>query len=107
MSIRIDEARCIGCGRCTEACPGNLLQLRQDTKGRKAEIREVRDCWGCTACMKVCPVSAIGYFLGADLGGSGSTMTIEKKSHFYHWHIRKPGQDEITITIDRQNANQY
>ena len=103
MSISIDPARCIGCGSCMEVCPGNLLQLRQG----RAVIRDARDCWGCTACMKVCPVSAIGYFLGADLGGSGSTMTIERQGHYYHWHIRKPDQHDVTITIDRENANQY
>lgn len=107
MSIRVHEDRCIGCGRCTEACPGNLLLMEGTDAGRKAKIREVRDCWGCTACMKVCPVSATGYFLGADLGGSGSTMTIERQGHYYHWHIRKPDQHDVTITIDRENANQY
>ena len=75
--------------------------------GDEAKIREVRDCWGCTACMKECPVSAIGYFLGADLGGSVSTMTNHKEGHYYHWHIRKADQQEVTITIDRENANQY
>ena len=103
MSIRIESAKCVGCGRCTDVCPGNLLFLQQ----RKAVIRDSRDCWGCTACMKVCSVSAIGYFLGADLGGSGSTMTIERQGHYYHWHIRKPDQHDVTITIDRENANQY
>ena len=103
----VDEGLCIGCGRCTEACPGNLLLMQETDAGRKAKIREVRDCWGCTACMKVCPVSAIGYILGADLGGSGSTMTIERQGHYYHWHIRKPDQHDVTITIDRENANQY
>ena len=55
MSIRIHEDRCIGCGRCTEACPGNLLLMQETDAGRKAKIREVRDCWGCTACMKDAP----------------------------------------------------
>ena len=104
MSIRIHEERCIGCGRCTEACPGNLLFL--SVKG-KAQIRTVEDCWGCTACMKEGPVSAIGYFLGADIGGRGGTMTIERDGHFYHWRVAQPGRDDVVITIDRQNANQY
>ena len=46
MSIRVHEDRCIGCGRCTEACPGNLLLMEETDAGRKAKIREVRDCWG-------------------------------------------------------------
>ena len=104
MSIRIDRRRCTGCGQCREVCPGNLLQVGEEGK---TEIRCLQDCWGCTACMKECPVSAIGYFLGADLGGSGSTMTIHKEGHYYHWHIRKADQQEVTITIDRENANQY
>ena len=27
MSIRIESAKCVGCGRCTDVCPGNLLFL--------------------------------------------------------------------------------
>ena len=34
-------------------------------------------------------------------------MTIERQGHFYHWHIRKPDQHDVTITIDRENANHY
>lgn len=103
MSIRIHEERCIGCGRCLEACPGNLLQF---TPQKKAKIRAVEDCWGCTACMKECPVGAIGYFLGADIGGGG-TLSIRRQGHFYHWCISQPGKDDVVITIDRENANQY
>ena len=25
MSIRIQKSKCAGCGRCIEACPGNLI----------------------------------------------------------------------------------
>ena len=55
MSIKIHTAKCIGCGACTEACPGSLLLLQDG----KAKMRSPRDCWGCTACMKTCPVLAI------------------------------------------------
>ena len=71
MSITIDRALCIGCGRCAEACPGNLIALDDS---QRAAIRIPEDCWGCTACMKECPAGAIRYFLGADIGGAGSPM---------------------------------
>ncbi|WP_230578498.1 4Fe-4S binding protein [Selenomonas ruminantium] len=25
MSIAIEKDKCVGCGQCTEVCPGNLL----------------------------------------------------------------------------------
>ena len=56
MSIRIREEACVGCKRCIEACPGNLIRLGE--RG-KAEIRCVEDCWGCTSCLKECRAKAI------------------------------------------------
>lgn len=104
MSIAINREKCIGCGRCVEACPGNLIRL---DGGLKAEIRIPEDCWGCTSCMKECPVSAIGLFLGADIGGAGSTMRVEKEGDLYHWIVRRPSGEETEITVDRKNANRY
>lgn len=26
MSIKINSNRCVGCGRCIEVCPGNLIK---------------------------------------------------------------------------------
>lgn len=40
MSIRIQKSKCAGCGRCIEACPGNLIKK---DKENKAFIRQVRD----------------------------------------------------------------
>ena len=40
MSIRIQKSKCTGCGRCIEACPGNLIKK---DKENKAFIRQVRD----------------------------------------------------------------
>ena len=78
MSIRIEQQNCIGCGRCTDVCPGNLLFL----KDKKAAIRDQRDCWGCTACVKACPRAAIFYTLEASLGGAGGRLYAEdSRSH--------------------------
>ena len=65
MSICIDQNKCVGCGACTEVCPGNLIfvsPLKQTVEPEKnsvtarkvARLRDVRDCWGCTACVKAC-----------------------------------------------------
>ncbi|MEE1114334.1 MAG: ferredoxin family protein [Eubacterium sp.] len=104
MSIRIDKKQCIGCGRCLEACPGNLIDLDAD---RKAYIRIAEDCWGCTSCLKECPVSAISLYLGADIGGAGSTMKIERNGDIYNWKIRFSDGTGKTISVNRKNANKY
>ena len=88
MSIRIQKSKCVGCGRCIEACPGNLI--KKDKEG-KAFIRQVRDCWGCTSCIKECSRDAIRFFLGAD-----STWTVEK-----------PDGTKITIQVNKKDANKY
>ena len=69
MSIRITQNNCVGCGRCIEACPGNLI--KKDAQG-KAVIKHISDCWGCTSCLKECKTGAISFYLGADMGGAGS-----------------------------------
>lgn len=45
----------------------------------KVYIRNIRDCWGCTACLKECHTGAILYFLGADMGGMGSMLSVRKR----------------------------
>ncbi len=104
MSIQINKAECIGCGKCAKACPGNLIYI---SDARKAAIRDVRDCWGCTSCMKECPVAAISYFLGADIGGDGTRLKIRSGKDEYDWEFIRPDQTVTTIKINRKNANQY
>lgn len=103
MSIRIHKESCIGCGRCIEACPGNLIGL---TEG-KAKILIPEDCWGCTSCLKECPVGAVAYYLGVDMGGRGAVMSIEKEKEIYHWKIHMPKGEIKVISVNRKNANQY
>lgn len=104
MSIRIQKNNCVGCGRCIEACPGNLI--KKDADG-KAEIRHVRDCWGCTSCIKECKVNAIQFFLGADMGGRGSVLKYSEKGEISTWLIESPEGRVQTIEIDKRNSNQY
>lgn len=105
MSIQIQEDRCISCGLCTEACPGNLISL--DTESSKAKIRHPRDCWGCTSCIKECPVQAIRFFLGMDIGGTGSQLSVQREESISQWTIQDKKQREKTITVNAKDANRY
>lgn len=103
MSIKIDEDKCIGCRKCVNICPGNII----DTKGDgKAEIKEGDLCWGCAACLKECGHDAIIYFLGTDIGGDGGVMKVNKLGSSSKWIFEKDNKIEEFITIDSE-SNKY
>ena len=104
MSIRIDRKSCIGCRACVEACPGNLIKI--DSDGR-AFIRRPEDCWGYASCMKECRSGAIFYFLGADIGGRGALMRVQRDASTARWTIQKSDGEPLTIVVDRKQSNQY
>ncbi len=104
MSIMIDKARCIGCGRCGAVCPGSLIKSDEH---RKAYIKYPKDCWGCTSCVKECPVYAIEFFLGADIGGTGSTVHTEEHGSVLRWVVSLPDGTSREIDIDRRESNRY
>ncbi|MCB2361403.1 ferredoxin family protein [Clostridium estertheticum] len=104
MSIKIDLQKCVGCGKCIQMCPGNLI-FKNDKS--KAFIKYSEECWGCTACLKECPVQAINYYLGADIGGKGTFLNTKKEKNILHWHIYKPNKVEIIITTNVAEANKY
>ncbi|MDO4515896.1 MAG: ferredoxin family protein [Bacillota bacterium] len=104
MSIRIDQTACKACGLCRAVCPGSLIKARPDGT---AYLKRPEECWGCTACLKECRHGAIFYFLGADIGGRGSTMKTETEGPLRRWIIRRPDGESVTITVDRRDANKY
>lgn len=104
MSIWIQKNKCAGCGKCVEVCPGNLI--KKDVLGR-AEILHERDCWGCTSCIKECQAGAIVFYLGMDIGGRGSTLSVSKKGDIRTWSITCPGGEEKLIRVNVKDANKY
>lgn len=103
MSIRINQNKCVGCGKCMEVCPGTLIVL----ENQKAFMKYPKNCWGCVSCVKECCVGAIDFYLGADIGGMGSVMNVSSEGALLHWKIKKIDGREIIIDIDRRNSNQY
>lgn len=103
MSIKIDFDKCVGCLKCTQVCPGSLI----DEKDSKAYMRYPDLCWGCVSCVKECSAGAISFFLGADIGGRGSTLKVQKDREILHWIIDKYDGETITIDVNSKNSNKY
>lgn len=103
MSIKIDTKTCIGCSRCVEVCPGNLIKKN----GEKVVIRRPRDCWGCTSCVKACPVNAISFFLGADIGGRGSWITVNDSADELVWIIHRFDGTIQEMRVNKKESNTY
>ena len=103
MSIRINQGSCVGCKRCIEACPGNLIKIIDG----KAVIKREKDCWGCTSCLKECTTGAIEFFLGADIGGKGSILSTKQQGDLRHWIVTAVDGSTKTITINTKESNKY
>jgi len=104
MSIKISQQLCIGCGKCLDVCPGDLIH--RDESG-KSYIKYPQDCWGCTSCLKECETGAIKYYLGADIGGLGGYLVTKRDGDRLHWTICKADGKEVVVTINQKEANQY
>jgi NAD-dependent dihydropyrimidine dehydrogenase PreA subunit len=55
MSIRVNRAKCNGCGVCVEYCPLDCFRLDEDGKA----YMKYDECWACGVCEMDCPRSAI------------------------------------------------
>ena len=55
VELKTDSDKCIGCGKCLEVCPHEVLKL----ENKKVHIADKDACMECGACAKNCPVQAI------------------------------------------------
>ena len=52
--VSVDEATCVGCGKCVKNCPQKALSLQN----KKSHV-DTSLCIGCFECITVCPTKAI------------------------------------------------
>ena len=60
VTLALDQEKCVGCGRCLEVCPHEVLALEQG----KARIVDLDGCMECGACAKNCPSEALSVEAG-------------------------------------------
>lgn len=104
MSIVIDSEKCRGCGKCEKVCPGTLIGMNEQGK---ACMKYPKDCWACSSCIKECPFGAIALYLGADMGGMGSRMTVQEKDDKLYWNVERFDGSKEQIVIDKKESNKY
>jgi electron transport complex protein RnfB len=76
----IDEARCIGCTRCIDACPVDAIV------GAQGLMHTVVEAWciGCALCLPPCPVDCIEM-----IAPRGEWTEVHKRTAGRHARARK------------------
>lgn len=54
LRIRVDEKKCISCGKCKKVCPMNV-----DVTSNSRKREYATECILCTKCVDACPVNAL------------------------------------------------
>lgn len=58
-------------------------------------------------CLKNVKQEPTAFFLGADIGGMGSEMTVNESKDTILWKIKKYTGEEQTIEINKKDSNKY
>jgi len=87
----IDEARCIGCTLCIDACPVDCIIGAQNYM----HTIIADECIGCKLCVAPCPVDCISMI-------AATPLTVEQKQKTRERHKQK-----LIIDLRRQELRQF
>ncbi len=74
-TLNLDPAACVGCGRCVEVCPHQVMALHE----RTARIENRDACMECGACATNCPVEAIRVDAGVGCAAGLVTEWLQER----------------------------
>lgn len=62
---KIDDEKCIGCGRCYKTCSRSVLNFKEIDEDDSARmfmyVENAGNCIGCVACGKMCPKKCFSF----------------------------------------------
>jgi formate dehydrogenase major subunit len=94
--VRVDEDRCVGCGRCAEACGYTAIQI--EARPRGGFIARVDDlaCKGCGNCVAVCPTGALDQISFDDAKISRMIASVSPRTKvLFICHWARPARLEL------------
>jgi len=80
-TLALDQEACIGCGRCLEVCPHQVIAMAE----RKALLQDRDACMECGACALNCPVKAISVDAGVGCAAGLISEWLQERK------LRAPG----------------
>ena len=75
-TLELDQAQCIGCGRCLEVCPHQVFEMA----GKVASLADLDACMECGACALNCPVAALRVDSGVGCATGMITEWLREKN---------------------------
>lgn len=61
MPPEINYEKCIGCGKCVDACAEDVFFGSDKTRDQKPEVSYPEACFHCNLCVDECPVKGAIY----------------------------------------------
>ncbi|MCP4153911.1 MAG: 4Fe-4S dicluster domain-containing protein [bacterium] len=59
-TLKLEQNKCTGCGRCVEVCPHKVFTI----ENQKAVLQDFDACMECGACQMNCPTEAVNVRAG-------------------------------------------